>query len=169
MLKYLVGIDPGWKNLGFAITRVDKNGFIFKEFTCVMDPSSFSSPTKFIEELDRVIISSGINKIHSVTIERFVAYAGVSTAETENICMLIGSLVYYFAASGYWGVEPLLVRAIDWKTQLVKLLYKQKGFDNPSPKLDKKFSIAAAKACLDMENVFKTDHESRCSLFSMFT
>jgi hypothetical protein len=53
-----------------------------------------------------------------------------------------------------------LHRAIDWKMDMVKALHKKKEFENPSSKLDKKFSIAAAKACLDHEHTFATDHEA---------
>lgn len=158
VLKWRIGIDPGWKNLGLAIV-LDSDGVLTKLHTEVMNPSIYLSITKFIEALDDVI-NPLLHKVSSVTIERFVAYAGVSTSETENICMLIGALSHYFASEAGWSVEPLLVRAIDWKIPLVKALVKKKSFDNPSSKLDKKFSIAAGMACLDEEIKFVTDHEA---------
>ncbi len=168
MDKFLVGIDPGWKNLGLAISKQDtETGKVTMVHTRVMNPASYSSPSKFINNLDLVITPLLLHTDH-VTIERFVAYAGVDTAETENICMLIGSLTYYFASPQYWNTEPLLLRAIDWKTKLVKELYKKKGFDNPSAKLDKKFSIAAAHSCMDEPIELKTDHEADALCLSAF-
>jgi len=156
---YHVGIDPGWKNLGLAICKQEKGtGIITVIHTQVMNPSSYENITKFMEDLDHIIVPL-VLQVDTITIERFVAYAGVSTAETENICMLIGSLVYYFGSKDSWGVEPLLLRAIDWKTNLVKSLFKKKGFDNPSSKLDKKFSMAAAQASVDVTIPYSTDHE----------
>lgn len=96
----------------------------------------------------------------SACLERYVSYKGVNTAEAENILMLIGGLrqaLRYSQASLPFDV--LLVRAIDWKTDLVKYLVKNKGFDNPSTSLDKKFSIAAAK-CIIGNHEIKTDHEA---------
>ncbi len=158
---YRIGIDPAWKNLGLAIVKEDINtGELYLVHSCVMNPSTFPTIPDFVNALWKVVLDKLFESgeepcIDSVTIERFVAYAGVSTSETENICMIIGALQYLFKAPGC-----LMLRAIDWKTTLVKELYKQKSFDNPSAKLDKKFSIAAAKACLDHEHKFATDHEA---------
>lgn len=179
---YRVGVDPAWKNLGLSIVReYPTTGELSLVQSCVMNPSTFSSISAFVKELDNVVwekivedrgveqreTSMGPN-ISSVTIERFVAYAGVSTAETENICMIIGALQYMFASETHGCTEPLMLRAIDWKTTLVKELYKQKGFDNPSAKLDKKFSIAAAKECLDHEHKFASDHEADATCLAAY-
>lgn len=187
---YRVGVDPAWKNLGLAIVKEEvETGELHLVHSCVMDPSKSSSISKFVETLNDEIYHAVYEdlfqnedllqeegdeemefdvKISSVTIERFVAYAGVSTAETENICMIIGALQYMFASPYTWNTESLMLRAIDWKTTLVKELYKQKGFDNPSTKLDKKFSIAAAKACLDHEHKFATDHEADATCLASY-
>jgi Holliday junction resolvasome RuvABC endonuclease subunit len=159
-IEYHIGIDPGWKNLGLAVlTKNLETNEIKLVKSKVFNVSEFGSISKFVDVLDE-FITPLILHVDSVTIERYVTYAGVNTAESENICMVIGALTYYFAGSLSWGKEPLLVRAIDWKTTLVKTLVKKKKFDNPSDKLDKKFSIAAAKACLDEEVKFDTDHEA---------
>jgi hypothetical protein len=159
---YHVGIDPAWKNLGLAIVKEDvETGELHLVHSCVMNPSTFSSIPAFVDKLWETVLESLVSSneepnISSVTIERFVAYAGVSTAETENICMVIGALQYLFGNS-----DLLLLRAIDWKTGLVKALYKTKGFENPSTSLDKKFSDAAAECCLNLKpKSLKTNHES---------
>jgi hypothetical protein len=157
---YRVGVDPAWKNLGLSIVREDPDGKLYKVHSCVMNPSTYPNISAFVDALWIEVLNAMKSDGHepviaSVTIERFVAYQGVSTSETENICMIIGALQYLFKASG-----ALMLRAIDWKTSLVKELFKRKGFENPSTKLDKKFSIAAAKACLDEDVKFATDHEA---------
>lgn len=166
---YRVGIDPAWKNLGLAIVKESvETGNLHLVHSCVMNPSTFDSIPKFTKALWSVVLESLMNTgeepcISSVTIERFVAYAGVSTAETENICMIIGALQQMFD-----NEATFMLRAIDWKTTLVKELFKQKGFDNPSAKLDKKFSIAAAKACMDSEVKFATDHEADATCLASY-
>lgn len=167
-VEYHIGIDPGWKNLGVAVSEYNKETKKFKLLSSkVFNVSEYGTISKFIEGLDKFLVPL-ILRVDSVTIERYVAYAGVSTAESENICMVIGALSYYFASFMYWEKEPLLLRAIDWKTTLVKTLYKKKGFDNPSSKLDKKFSIAAAKACMDEATEFETDHEADAVCLSAY-
>jgi Holliday junction resolvasome RuvABC endonuclease subunit len=154
---YHVGIDPGWKNLGICVCkRETETEIITVIHTAVMNPSSFLTISEFIAKLDKVLTPL-ILHVDSVMIERFVAYAGVSTAETENICMLIGALCFYFVSQ--WDKEPGLLRAIDWKMNLVKALVTKKGFDNPSSKLDKKFSMAAALASVNVTIPYTTDHE----------
>ncbi|HXP50959.1 MAG TPA: hypothetical protein VN922_13455, partial [Bacteroidia bacterium] len=91
-----------------------------------------------------------------VGLERYVAYQGVDTSEAENIQLVIGSLCGSLAAT---GLHPFLYRAFDWKKELCQYLVKEKGFSNPSTSFDKKYSIAAAKACLDYPHEFKTDHQ----------
>lgn len=171
--KYHVGVDPAWKNLGLSIIKENVNTKeLHLVYSCVMNPSEFSSISQFVYELNNTIGSTIDNDaecgffLSTATIERFVAYAGVSTAETENICMIIGALQYMFTQE--WEVEPVMIRAIDWKTTLVKELHKQKGFDNPSMKLDKKFSDAAAVSCLNLPKKLPTDHESDASCLASY-
>jgi hypothetical protein len=147
---YSIGVDPGVKNLGFGLvmsTGVGQNIHLLHSET--IDPSELGGiieTTQYIKKLCIEHIPEFDAGEISATIERYVPYNNVFTAEAENITMLVGAL----AQSFYWefDAKPDLVRAIDWKMNLVKALFKWKNFNNPSDKLDKKFSIAAARACL---------------------
>lgn len=146
-----IGIDPGWKNLGLAILKKDFNtGHITLCEARVLVPASHKSVVGFIEELDEVIFPWTHN-LKGVTIERFVPYSNVFTSEAESINQVIGALHYYFGAKDSWNTEPTLIRAIDWKIKLVKHLVTTKNFNNPSNSLDKKFTMAAATACVDKD------------------
>lgn len=153
--QFSMGIDPGWKNLGYAVVELKRTGEIglFKSGT--MNPSTLG-------QVDSVqYLLENLPSPNLLTMERYVSYKGVHTSESENIVMLIGGINYAFQIEPtVLQSNPSLVRAIEWKTELVKLLFKHKGFDNPSTSLDKKFSIAAAKACLDIPGEFKSDHEA---------
>lgn len=151
MEYYSLGIDPGWKNLGYAIVYNSlKDGIRLVEAS-TLNPSD--NPVKVIHKLRADLRKYGPRY---ACIERYVSYQGVTSAETENILMLIGGMYYQTIDEGTFVHT---VRAIDWKTDLVKNLVIAKGFDNPSSSLDKKFSMAAAKACLT-EGDFKNDHEA---------
>lgn len=159
---YSIGIDPGWKNLGFALVKSrgvgEKIHLVHSETINPSELGGVIETCKHINDIcnDRIHLFDADEIIS--TVERYVPYNNVFTAEAENITMLIGALNY----SLYWEfqTQPGLVRAIDWKMALVKALFKTKGFNNPSDKLDKKFSIAAAKACLfeGDELEIETDH-----------
>lgn len=177
--KYHVGIDPAWKNLGLSIVKEDvATGELTLVSSYVMNPSEYKTIPEFVQKLGGLAHGDMVKDIckgepefsgtiNSVTIERFVAYAGVSTSETENICMIIGALQFAFKAR--YNLDSLMLRAIDWKTSLVKQLFKTQGFDNPSTKLDKKFSLAAGNACLRQDkNVFKTDHEADATCLASY-
>jgi Holliday junction resolvasome RuvABC endonuclease subunit len=162
--RFLLGVDPGFKNLGAAIVRQDLTGehpYSLLE-SKVFNPSKASSLESFTASfLDWVAGScGGLDLVDSSSIERYVAYQGVSTAETESITTIIGMLRY-----GLWeasGDTPHLYRAIEWKTCLSKALFKT-GFRNPSTDLDKTFSMAAAAALLGLDkskSTIKTDHEA---------
>lgn len=167
---YGIGIDPGWKNLGLGIIRKDPDGSMHFIGSETIDASSFGNVFKAAEHVrDKAwkLIVEDYNEdkdnlvyewpATSLAMERYVSYTDVTTAEAENILMLIGAL--------YAVMNPLVIdeiqmyRAIDWKTELVKLLFKKRGFNNPSTKLDKKFSVAAANACLT-DNKIGNDHEA---------
>lgn len=180
VFRYHVGIDPAWKNLGLSILKEEiQTGELTLLSSHVMNPSEYKTIPEFVQELEKIVrrvvftdVCSGepgfTGTVDSVTIERFVAYAGVSTSETENICMIIGALQYAFKEQ--YGVDSLMLRAIDWKTNLVKQLFKTQDFDNPSTKLDKKFSLAAGNACLKKEkNIFKTDHEADATCLASYS
>lgn len=163
MTTYSVGIDPGWKNLGLAILREDENGLTLIS-THTLNPSEMGGHAKaalIIRSLVLKAVSADQTDIEnlqvSLAIERYVSYNNVNTAESENILMLIGAILCAFDDI---SSNPGMYRAIDWKTELVKLLVKNRGFDNPSTSLDKKFSIAAAHACLDIPGKFNNDHEA---------
>lgn len=163
--RYSVGVDPGWRHLGLAIIKHDGKGLSLL-YSAALDPAALGGHVKATNHIVAIVNNRLRNDgadpddLFNVTIERYVAYGGVNTAEAENILMLIGALVYAFSASLYGNASLSLYRAIEWKTNLVKLLVKNRGFDNPSSSLDKKFSIAAAHACLDIPGEFKTDHEA---------
>lgn len=175
VFKYHVGIDPAWKNLGLSIVKEEiETGELTLLSSYVMNPSEYKTIPEFIHELIHSVdydveedLSRADWSVDSVTIERFVAYAGVSTSETENICMIIGALQYAFKE--YFGLDSLMLRAIDWKTNLVKQLFKTQGFDNPSTKLDKKFSDAAACACVGLDKKLPTDHQSDATCLASYS
>jgi hypothetical protein len=151
--------------MGVAITEYDTETqeimLLDSRVLCPRDISLFG----VLSALDALITEHG--PISHVSMERYVAYKNVYTAEAENILMLIGGLQASIHIRT--GITTTMHRAIDWKTWLVKWLFRNKNFDNPSDKLDKKFSVAAAKACLQRDNNttgepyavnFKTDHEA---------
>lgn len=165
MYNYSLGIDPGWKNLGLGIVRRKVDGSdIELVHSQVLNPSELGGVIKTCKAIKDIcykhVPGSDMDDFTG-TIERYVPYNNVFTGEAENITMLIGSLAFsldYYLVS---DKEPVLYRAIDWKMALVKSLFKWKRFNNPSDKLDKKFSIAAAKACIsNPEKEIETDHEA---------
>jgi len=170
----VLGCDPGWRSAGYALlSHNDATGFT-PVMIGVDDPSQSGSryPSVFAAKLhEHVAPNSG--SLAYATMERFVPYNNTFSTEAENIVMMIGGLR---EAIQPWAQEVastlrgrmLLVRAIDWKVSLVKLLVKHTGFDNPSTSLDKKFSIAAAKHILNGKYDFKTDHEADAICLAAF-
>lgn len=154
---YSIGIDPGWKNLGIALVK-EEAGKISLVQSAAINPSSFKVQLQALETF-KAIKAIPEGEVNFLTMERYVSYQNVMTAESENILMLIGAL-RQFAGTWVTDSDILLLRAIEWKMELVKTLVKNRGFDNPSTSLDKKFSIAAAHACLDIQGKFETDHEA---------
>lgn len=160
--RYGIGIDPGWKNLGFAIVRQQSEGEpIELLYSAAINPSEKGIigtvnylGTLIEQTLPNLAIPTPDVR---VGIERYVPYNNVMTGESENITMMVGAL--YLGMDYYTKNEVGLFRAIDWKMNLVKALFKWKRFQNPSDKLDKKFSIAAAKAIVNVEEI-ETDHEA---------
>lgn len=148
MLKYYLGIDPGKVNLGLSLLGYDINDkTIDLIYSRVFIPNSYKTVLEFIRELDRILKEYSDGTLSGVGIERFVPFGDVFTKDAEFIVQLIGSLVFYFLRE--WDIGPVMMRSVEWKQNLVKHLFKTQGFDNPSTSLDKKFSEAAAKACLD--------------------
>jgi hypothetical protein len=167
MYNYSLGIDPGWKNLGLGIVRqkVDhEDKGIELVHSQVLNPSALDGILGTAETIKRIcykIVPGYDANYFTAALERYVPYNNVFTAEAENITMLIGCLTQSCNESLISDTPPALYRAIDWKMALVKALFKWKRFSNPSDKLDKKFSIAAAKACIsNPEKEIETDHEA---------
>ena len=167
-MTYLLGVDPGWKNLGYAILKEEDGEFTLLK-SGVENPSL--KDADFPEYFYGCVFQNVYDKddlhpdalpeLAQVSIERYVPYNNTFSAEAENITMLIGGLREAF--------KPVnLYRAIDWKTALVKMLVKHTGFDNPSTSLDKKFSIAAAKHILNNKGDFNSDHEADAVCLSAF-
>lgn len=180
--QFYAGFDPGRRNCGGAIIREYKGKISFVS-SRNFDSTKYANLGMFLDLGIHSFISDAIDsgvqaffkdgedncdedwELNSFTIERYVTYGQVITAETESICGIIGAFRYFFESvqsDSFQNASPNMLRAIDWKIPLCQYLVKNKGFDNPSTSLDKKFSMAAAKACLDnVENiVIKTDHEA---------
>lgn len=159
---FYLGIDPGVVNTGWAIRTSNSKA----SAGGVFNPSKCTSVVHAADELYELVQSSRPfdAPISVLAIERFVAYKGVMTADSEKVLILIGSLLHKFHSC---GTRFITARAIDWKPVVAKDLYKTKDFRNPSEKLDKKFSVAAAGAILGRE--FKTtDHEADAVCLSYY-
>lgn len=164
--KVIVGIDPGWKNLGIALLSVNTDSSLTFVSSKTYNPSSYVNLNEFISALKKEFLLD--YDVQTAHIERYVPYAGTFTSESENVNQIIGALSFYLIDA--YSCPIRLSRVIDWKKKLVKELYKSKGFSNPSTSLDKKFSMAAAKACVDLSSCGKiTDHEADaiCLAFSI--
>lgn len=146
-----LGIDPGTKNLGYAILDGDN------QLVTSGTMSALDSNRDFTHAVDMIVSLAKLNRVRTVGIERYVTYSQALNSNTENVNMLIGALTYGLTKI---GAEVILARAIEWKPRVCKRLFKDKGFNNPSKakKLDKEFSDAAA-ACI-VGQVLKTNHES---------
>lgn len=165
-----LGIDPGWKNLGLAIVTGDGEDYRVKvSYSKVCNPSVWDPLESFVDEaiLGPIFhLSNGLIDYETV-VERYVAYENVRSAEAENINNLIG-MIRIGVYGDKRGSAPTLYRAIEWKVKLSQLLCKHTGFQNPSLTLDKKFSIAAAKAVLKEPYEIKTDHEADAICLAAF-
>ena len=98
-----------------------------------------------------------------VLMERYVPYKGEASASLDNserTNILIGVLAYALKDAG-----PLyLLRAADWKVKVAHALRRKTGFLNPYTRMDKKFSMAAAK---EVFPGFKgNDHEADAILLA---
>lgn len=147
----LLGIDPGIKNLGLAVITHDSELVLSRN----LNLAEFGSMTDFIDGVICILCDTIEDTVTHACLERFVSYGNVQSKSTERITMLIGGLVY---ALNSLEIPTGLYRAIDWKPALCKHLVKNNEFDNPSLKLDKKFSYAAAKSII--KDDAKTDHEA---------
>jgi hypothetical protein len=148
--KLFLGIDPGSVNLGWGL--VTANGVTIDHGH--FNPSSLSFE-KTVDTVVGKLPSTCVEEEGCVTIERYVAYKGVTNQASEQILMLIGALVYEFSKRGR---EVYLLRAIDWKSNLCKHMFKTQGFRNPSKSFDKKYSMAMAEALSGIK--LESDHEA---------
>lgn len=141
-----LGIDPGTKNIGMAVTD---NGKLID--SCVFSFEDVGGRHGAVTEvLNKVIEWSASH----VNIERFVPYSGQYSKAAEEIILFIGGVDYIL----HKDCNVRLYRAIEWKPMLCKYLVKKNGFSNPSKSFDKKFSMAAAQAICGVKP--KTDHEA---------
>jgi hypothetical protein len=165
------GVDPGWRNLGYAIIETPEfPSSILEPFpewklkvveTGTQDPSKSPSAEIFVDYLMRDWFFKPVEAEaldQTLTIERYVTYQGVHTHESENILMLIGAmrLCYYST----YGNIATLVRAIDWKTKMTQTLNRLYGFENAGTSMDKNLSVQLAKFLVTNPEVIKTDHEA---------
>ena len=93
--------------------------------------------------------------------ERFVYYKGVHNPDSEHILMVTGQLQY---AMHLLNCPLNMYKAIDWKKALAKHLFVTRKFENPSDRLDKVFSLAAAKEVCGHD--FERDHEADATCLS---
>jgi Holliday junction resolvasome RuvABC endonuclease subunit len=170
--KLSLGIDPGWKNLGIALIKRDDENKVSVVKTGVLTPYLYETIWDTPYHIEDWLKDTGFKpfEITAVGIERFVSYNNVDSAEQEHILLTIGAVAGHLSracglASGYVN----MYRAFEWKVNLNKYLVKTKKFSNPSTSFDKVFSVAAAKACLDYDYNFKTDHEGDASAIAYYT
>ena len=156
-MKTYIGIDPGWKKLGFAIL--------------IWDESQDKPIAKYLETLDMSFNTQGkiISRINLgnnpevIGLERYVSYGNVRSTHTEDITRVIGMIEMYVFIQNLNSVKQTslnTIRAIDWKTELVQNLSRHFGFDNKFTALDKDFSMQAAKFIVSNPESIKTDHEA---------
>lgn len=145
-----LGIDPGWKNLGWGIT--DVNGKYVDSGT--LNPSEYGigeTPLALLEEIEQYQ-----NYIKGASMERYVVYQGKYNPDSEHILLVTGSLQYMI--KGDLEAPLSMYKAIDWKTPISKHIYLTTGQENPSDRLDKVFSMFAGEILTGHK--FKVDHEA---------
>lgn len=145
-----LGIDPGWKNLGWGL--VDASGKYVRSGT--LNPSQYEIgevPFALLEEL-----KDERDYIRGVGMERYVTYQGKYNPDSEHILLVTGAL-QYMVRCHFEGLLSMY-KAIDWKTPLAKHIYLKTGQENPSDRLDKMFSMFAAEVLTG--HPFKVDHEA---------
>ncbi len=159
--RYFLGVDPGWKNLGWALC--DENFSLVA--TGVLVPASIEEAGYGLTpDAIAVSIKSEVGEVNIVgaCMERYVTYKGKHNPASEQILMVTGQLQYWL--NHLVESDYKMFRAYDWKSSLLRYLHKNKGFHNPVQDLDKEFSMAAASYCFD--TTFKTDHEADAACLS---
>ena len=150
-MKYYIGVDPGHTDLAYAL--IDNDCKVMS--TGVLSPKELKCGETPLY-IENSLSDCGITEVSGMSMERYVTYNGKSNPRSEDILMVTGQIQFW--AVDRLGVVPVMWRAIDWKTRISKHIYKQ-GFRNPSDRLDKVFSIAAAEFLFPEYN-FETDHEA---------
>lgn len=151
-MNYYFGVDPGHTDLAYAI--IDRDYKIIKtEVLCPKELGCGGTPYKMEDAVEYMTLGDTIS---GMSMERYVTYDGKSNPRSEDILMITGQIQFW--SVDRFGVTPVMWRAFDWKSRLSKHMYKQ-GFRNPSDRLDKVFSLAAARF-LFPDYEFKTDHEA---------
>tara|TARA_R110002074_G_scaffold167525_5_gene328670 strand:+ start:239 stop:724 length:486 start_codon:yes stop_codon:yes gene_type:complete len=147
-MKYFLGVDPGYANCGWCI--VNREGKRIAGGT--IHPKKLgieqSIHKLFIEEIGNI-------QIEAASLERYVYYEGKNNASSEQILMVTGAIRYALYSK---SIPFDMYRALDWKNKFSRYLFKTRDFKNPSDRLDKAFSLAAAE-CYTSHS-FKTDHEA---------
>lgn len=147
LMGYSLGIDPAYRTCAFVL--LDEDGEVIK--SVVMDTASMELgelPARLEDWLGEV-------DIKGACVERFVAFKDLNVSHSEQILMVIGQLQYWL----YKEEIPFTMwRSYDWKSRLSKHLFKDYDFRNPSDRMDKVFSVAAAECCTGVK--FETDHEA---------
>ena len=154
MQDYLfLGIDPGWKNLGWGLVDIDGKSVA----SGTLNPSEFGvgeTPFALLEAIEPYQ-----NYIKGASMERYVVYKGQYNPDSEHILLVTGSLQYMI--KGDLECPLGMYKAIDWKTPLAKHIYLTTGQENPSDRLDKVFSMFAGEILTGKQ--FKVDHEADAS------
>jgi len=156
--EYSVGLDIGWRNAGIAVISNSSRG-IELVHSATLDPAKMDPSKRCKQILMEVGSKVTPTLVTNFVAERYVSYSGVNTAEAENILMLLGGVVES-SIHLFYNADLEMLRAIEWKSELVKMLFKLKGFNNPAASLNKVFSIAAAHAVLDIDKELKDDHQA---------
>ena len=156
-MRVFLGVDPGFTDLAFSAMKEDGEILV----TGVLCPKELACGKTPIH-IQRALEKAGVTDVIGASYERYVTYDGKSNPRSEEILMVTGELRFWL--SDRFLLAPHMWRAIDWKNRMSKHIYK-KGFRNPSTRLDKKFSIAAAEFVFpDYE--FMSDHEADASLLA---
>jgi len=157
MTKLFLGVDPGWKNLGWSVT--DEKGRYIKSGS--VDPSTL--PLGSIGQYLLSQLEEEAPFLAGMAMERYVVYKGKYNSDSEHILLVTGALQ---ALACQLGIPLDMYKAIDWKTRAAKFIYKTTRQENPSDRLDKVFSMFAALVLLEVE--FESDHEADASCLSWF-
>jgi Holliday junction resolvasome RuvABC endonuclease subunit len=141
----ILGIDPGVKNTGFVLVDWSNS-----------TPTVLQTSVKPLTKELVVSLADLTPAPDRVVIEKFVVYRGRGV-DVEEVARRIGWLEFAF-----WqrGVEPTLVRAVEWQTGVLAELGRL-------PKAGKRFQLKARKLVEELFGLkFKTEHEADAFLMT---